>query len=354
MKAYFIDLWDRLKKSSLIKKIVFIFLFLISVFFLLISFIKIDVSITTPGNLHSPTSSVAIEDSYKPGSIASISVFTYNKVSILQYWLSKANDKFDVEEIDENYYLSDKEDTKQGMIMKDNSTVLALINAYREAKKVNPSIIFDEDSYYLGESVIAIYSYSKTSLEYGDIIVQVNGENFKSYDEFINIIQNSSNKKYLKFIVKRGEKELEAYAEAVEIDDKLSYGFSVDSSYKSFETTPKYTINPNYSTIGPSGGAMSALAIYNMLLEEDISEGIRITGTGTIDVNGNIGKIGGIKQKIITAKNYNVDIFFVGVNDYEDALDAYNEFDCNFELVKVATFREMIEYLNNLEARNGN
>ena len=43
---------------------------------------------------------------------------------------------------------------------------------------------------------------------------------------------------------------------------------------------------------------MTALAIYNYLTEEDITHGKTIVGTGTIDINGNVGLIGGVKYKL--------------------------------------------------------
>lgn len=50
---------------------------------------------------------------------------------------------------------------------------------------------------------------------------------------------------------------------------------------------------------GPSAGLMFALAVIDRLGEDDLTGGRIIAGTGTIDVAGNVGPIGGIHQKVI-------------------------------------------------------
>ncbi|KGM09680.1 YlbL family protein [Cellulomonas bogoriensis] len=49
---------------------------------------------------------------------------------------------------------------------------------------------------------------------------------------------------------------------------------------------------------GPSAGSMFALGIIDMLTEEDETGGEVIAGTGTVDLHGDIGPIGGIRQKL--------------------------------------------------------
>lgn len=49
---------------------------------------------------------------------------------------------------------------------------------------------------------------------------------------------------------------------------------------------------------GPSAGLMFALAIVDLLSEEDLTAGRVVAGTGEIDVTGRVGPIGGIKQKL--------------------------------------------------------
>jgi PDZ domain-containing protein len=53
---------------------------------------------------------------------------------------------------------------------------------------------------------------------------------------------------------------------------------------------------------GPSGGLMFALGILDLLTPEDELHGMEVAGTGTIDIDGSVGPIGGIDLKMIGAR----------------------------------------------------
>ncbi|OWP22995.1 ATP-dependent serine peptidase containing a PDZ domain protein [Microbacterium sp. AISO3] len=54
---------------------------------------------------------------------------------------------------------------------------------------------------------------------------------------------------------------------------------------------------------GPSAGMMFALGIIDTLTPGELTGGERFAGTGTIDATGNVGPIGGIRQKLYGAKD---------------------------------------------------
>ena len=54
---------------------------------------------------------------------------------------------------------------------------------------------------------------------------------------------------------------------------------------------------------GPSAGMMFALGIIDKMSTGDLTGGQHIAGTGTIDADGNVGGIGGIRQKLYGARN---------------------------------------------------
>lgn len=54
---------------------------------------------------------------------------------------------------------------------------------------------------------------------------------------------------------------------------------------------------------GPSAGMMFALGIYDTLTPGALTGGAHIAGTGTIDGDGDVGPIGGIRQKMIAARD---------------------------------------------------
>lgn len=62
---------------------------------------------------------------------------------------------------------------------------------------------------------------------------------------------------------------------------------------------------------GPSGGLMLTLAFLDAFTEGDLTAGLHIAGTGTIDEGGNVGEISGVEEKLKGARKANADVFFV-------------------------------------------
>jgi PDZ domain-containing protein len=70
---------------------------------------------------------------------------------------------------------------------------------------------------------------------------------------------------------------------------------------------------------GPSAGLMFTLGIIDTLTPGDLTRGMTIAGTGTMDVNGNVGPIGGIKQKLIAAQRKGAVAFLVPSDNWDAA-----------------------------------
>jgi PDZ domain-containing protein len=108
----------------------------------------------------------------------------------------------------------------------------------------------------------------------------------------------------------------------------------------------KITINPG-SIGGPSAGLMFTLGVIQRLSPTDITHGCRIGGTGTIDAGGNIGPIGGAKQKIIAARNADVRYFFVP--DVKDNVDPARAHRGDIAVIPVKTLSQVLHYLKGIK-----
>jgi Lon-like protease len=91
---------------------------------------------------------------------------------------------------------------------------------------------------------------------------------------------------------------------------------------------------------------MFSLEIMNQYLPEDLTAGHKIAGTGTIDLNENIGRIGGVFQKVISAERAGAEYFFLPPGNLDDAKKAARK----IELVPVANLQEALDFLSGLEA----
>jgi PDZ domain-containing protein len=62
---------------------------------------------------------------------------------------------------------------------------------------------------------------------------------------------------------------------------------------------------------GPSAGLMWAIGLYDLLTPGDLTEGRTVAGTGAIDVEGRVGPIGGVRDKVVAARDAGADILLV-------------------------------------------
>ena len=94
---------------------------------------------------------------------------------------------------------------------------------------------------------------------------------------------------------------------------------------------------------------MTTLAIFNALTEYDYTRGLKIAGTGTLDIYGDVGEIGGVNYKLLGAVYGKADIFFVPKANYDEAIKLKKENNYDIEIVEINTFDEAVEYLKNIK-----
>lgn len=71
---------------------------------------------------------------------------------------------------------------------------------------------------------------------------------------------------------------------------------------------------------GPSAGLMFALAIYDALTPGKLTGGRDIAGTGTITADGQVGDIGGVRQKVFGARRDGATLFLVPPGNCADVV----------------------------------
>ena len=143
--------------------------------------------------------------------------------------------------------------------------------------------------------------------------------------------------------------------EVKQIQTKLKnwgyYSGSVDGIYGSATLSAvKYFQRKNGLTADGIAGTktLQALGIYNSLTEEDITKGKNIIGTGTIDVNGNIGEIGGVKYKLIGAVRNKADIFICPKENEKEAKKVAKENNYDIIILTADNLAEIIQKLENI------
>lgn len=92
---------------------------------------------------------------------------------------------------------------------------------------------------------------------------------------------------------------------------------------------------------GPSAGLAFALDVIEEL-RGDVDRGLRVAATGELGLDGRVGPIGGIKQKVLGARRTGVDVFLVPAGD--NAVEA-RRYAGDLRIVAVESFRQALRAL---------
>ena len=292
------------------------------------------------------------------------------KTTPLMNMIAKYDDEMEISYIEEyENVLSDSESYFAGKLMYASSVNEAIISAYTLAINDNPNIRLDYefDGYYI------TYKNKNSDYKIGDNILSIKralkdeNDNYL-YDKFGNLLYSDEYKigstEYLEYVKNPKVNDIWYIQESNKLNsdykvNKLdnyrtvtlkkgdSFGLYPISKINLDNTSPKIKFNTN--TIGgPSGGLLQTLSIYNKLTDYDFTNGLKIAGTGTINSSTyQIGAIGGIKEKIPTAIDDGVDIFFCPKSNYSEAYQKYIKINNheNMKLVEVETLMDAINYL---------
>ncbi|GAA4371274.1 YlbL family protein [Agromyces bauzanensis] len=142
-------------------------------------------------------------------------------------------------------------------------------------------------------------------LEEGDVIAEVNGEPVHAVEELREAVRRNGTDAAANLVVVRDGTEETVAVTPVERDDAVVLGVGVRMRY---EFPIDVTLQLD-DVGGPSAGMMFALGIVDKLTPGAMPGGEIVAGTGTIDSAGEVGAIGGIRQKLWGAEEAGAEWF---------------------------------------------
>lgn len=214
----------------------------------------------------------------------------------------------------------------------------AVANAeYVAYTKSNNNITISKTKLYVG-----YVDNQDSNLKANDIITKVNGVEVNSLDDILN--QEANGQDSINVDILRGNQEMNLDVPLKDFNNRKIMGVVIIPNYD-LVTDPEVTISEKENESGPSGGLMMAISIYDKLTGENLSKGDKIIGTGTIDMDGTVGEIGGVKYKLIGAVNNHAKVFICPMANYEEAMNIAKEKKYNIEIVSVNNFDEAVNYL---------
>ena len=207
-----------------------------------------------------------------------------------------------------------------------------------------------------GVSVVGLLDDSpvKEKLKKGDLLNLINNKEIRSTTEFISTLRTYSIGETISIGLLRdvdGEKE-QMYVETtliehVEYEGEPMVGFLATTVNERFDFPFEIDIKTG-NVGGPSAGLMMALNVYNNLIPEDITNSMVVAGTGTIEIDGSVGPVGGIKQKIIAAKRAGAELILVPDANFEEAKPFETD---KTAIVAVDTFDQALSVISQYSSR---
>lgn len=191
-----------------------------------------------------------------------------------------------------------------------------------------------------------VFDKEDTLFRVGDELISYDDKNFVSFASLDDYIKTKSLGETIKVKVNRNDriKTFDVKIRNIEGEAKLGISLSVVHEY---DNNPNIEYTTKDSESGSSGGLMMTLAIYDVLANEDLARGRKISGTGTISEDGTVGEIGGIKYKLAGAVKKKADIFLAPTANYREALLEKEKNDYDIEIIEAKDIDQVISALRN-------
>jgi PDZ domain-containing protein len=235
-----------------------------------------------------------------------------------------------------------QEQARQGYQMLDDSEATAITVGLRLAGY--PSEMIGK-----GAKVESILSESHANgiLQIGDVITALNGEPIQTTDDLIEKVRAQPANSSVRLEVERNQVKMELTVPLLvpaSSSDTPKIGIAIDSAGYDFKPPFPVSIVTQKINGGPSAGLMFTLTVYNALSEQDLTTGRKIAGTGTINLDGTVGPIGGVKQKVPAAEATGARYFLCPVDNYADAVSVAR----TIKVIKIATVQDALDFLHSL------
>ena len=320
-------------------KIIIVYVLILALFL-----VEFPYYISAPGGLINTEDKVKTTENFKMEGSLNMAYVSEIHATIPTLIVSLFNDDWDIEKEEDvkndNETIEEKNYRNKMLLEEANDT--ALLVAYKHS---------DIDYEVTNNKVYITYidELAKTNLKIGDQILKVDEEKINNKNDLFTYIASKKIGDKISLEVKDINGNIKKRnASLINVLDEPKVGAIVTETFD-LKSNKKVEFNFKNSESGSSGGLMLTLTIYSHLNEIDLTKGKTIVGTGTIDANGNVGEISGIKYKLIGAVNKKADIFLVPEgNNYKEAKKVKKEKGYDIKLVPVKTFDDALKYLKNM------
>lgn len=192
-------------------------------------------------------------------------------------------------------------------------------------------------------------------IQIGDQIKKVDNKHIQEATDLTDYVSNKNAGDVIELEIAREDTMVTETVEVKEFaDDDTKVGIGIQLiTDEEVVVSPEITFSSG-DIGGPSAGFIFALEIYDQLTDEDWTKGYEIVGTGEIDYDGNVHRIGGIDKKVVAADREGIDFFFApneqgkADSNYKVAQHTAELIGTDMDIIPIDTFDDAITYLEEL------
>lgn len=184
-----------------------------------------------------------------------------------------------------------------------------------------------------------------SALGEGDVLLALDGEPITGYDQLGRLLNEGEGAPAtLTYRTSDGEEES---AEVTPRRDDASGRYLI-GLYLQRDFDFPFEVSYGLEQVGgPSAGTMFALGIIDELTEGSMTGGKHFAGTGTIDAEGEVGSIGGIRQKLIGAHDAGATVFLAPADNCDEVAGHVPD---GLSVVEVSTLDEAADAVERIGA----
>lgn len=183
-------------------------------------------------------------------------------------------------------------------------------------------------------------------LRAGDEVLAVDGQAVDGPDAIRTAISTHEPGETVNLTLRRAGGSVDVAAKTRDSDGRATVGVFLGTKFEF-----PFDVEIDAGNVGgPSAGTMFALGVYDRLTPGALTGGKKIAGTGTIDAAGTVGPIGGIRQKLVGARDGGAKWFLAPADNCDEVVDHVPE---GLTVVRVSTFEEARKSVEAIAAGQG-
>jgi len=221
------------------------------------------------------------------------------------------------------------------------------------------------DLQFEGVYVMNVVNYSDFAgkINVGDTIEQIDGESFQKLEDLLSFVKKQKVGQKITVGFTHEGRRRKATGKLIKLKQTQSVGIGISLADKTVSSNRGKIDIESGDLGGPSGGLMLTLESYQILSGKNLRHGKKIAGTGTIEKDGTVGRIGGIDKKIVSASEAGAKIFLApagvisaeekkfdpkALSNYEEAVKTAKKIQTKMKIIPVKTVEDALNYLNNI------